>query len=84
MSTTITLSSKGQLVLPSSIRRGRQWTAGTELVAQETAEGILLKAAKPFPETRVEQAFGMAQYTGKAKTVAAMNAAVRAEARRRK
>lgn len=81
MSTTIILSSKGQLVLPSSIRRARQWTAGTQLLAQETAEGVLLKAAKPFPDTRIEEVFGMAKYKGRKKTIAAMDAAIRAEAR---
>lgn len=37
------LSSKGQIVLPSRIRRAHQWHAGTEFVVEDHPEGLLLK-----------------------------------------
>ena len=40
---TTTVSTKGQVILPSAIRQRREWAAGTRLVVEETAEGVLLK-----------------------------------------
>lgn len=56
---TTRMSSKGQVVLPSSIRHTRNWAAGTEFLVEETAEGILLKPVKAVADTQVEQVAGM-------------------------
>ena len=80
---TTTVSTKGQVILPSAIRQRRQWSAGTRLTVEETAEGVLLKPAPAFAETRPEDVFGMLPYTGKPKTLEEMEAGVLAEARRR-
>lgn len=56
---TTRMSSKGQVVLPSSIRHMRNWVAGTEFLVEETAEGILLKPVKTVAATQVEQVAGM-------------------------
>jgi len=80
------LSSKGQLVLPSALRRSRRWSAGTEFLIIETDDGVLLKpvtAASPFAPSRIEDVFGGADYTGPPVSVQAMDAAVQAEAARR-
>jgi AbrB family looped-hinge helix DNA binding protein len=81
---TTKLSSKGQIVLPRSIRNARNLRPGTEFSVEETADGILLRPLKPFPTTSVEQAFGCLRHTGKAKTVEEMHEAVLAEAKRRR
>jgi AbrB family looped-hinge helix DNA binding protein len=80
---TTTVSTKGQVILPSAIRQRRLWSAGTRLTVEETAEGVLLKPAPAFAETRPEDVFGMLPYTGKPKTLEEMEAGVLAEARRR-
>jgi AbrB family looped-hinge helix DNA binding protein len=80
---TVRLSTKGQVVLPKSIRKSRHWEAGAALTIEETPEGVLLKEAPLFPPTRVEDVFGMLDYSGPAKTVEEMDAAVDAEAKRR-
>jgi AbrB family looped-hinge helix DNA binding protein len=80
---TTTVSTKGQVILPSAIRQRREWGAGTRLTVEETADGVLLKPAPAFAETRPEDVFGMLPYQGKPKTIAQMDAGVRAEARRR-
>ena len=36
---TTTLSTKGQVILPASIRRRQHWNAGTRLTVEETADG---------------------------------------------
>lgn len=56
---TTRLSSKGQVVLPGSIRNARQWQPGTEFLVQETPEGVLLKPiAQHGNTTRIEDVAG--------------------------
>ncbi len=81
--TTVRLSTKGQVILPKSIRQRHNWDAGTRLVVEETAEGVLLKSAPLFKPTRPEEVFGSLRYAGPAKTLEEMDAGILAEARRR-
>ncbi|HEV2278111.1 MAG TPA: AbrB/MazE/SpoVT family DNA-binding domain-containing protein [Acidobacteriaceae bacterium] len=70
------ISSKGQVVLPQPIRKRRKWRAGTELIVEETKDGVLLRAARPFPPTTYEEVEGLLQYKGKPKTIEEMDAAI--------
>lgn len=78
-----TVSSKGQVILPASIRRGLRWDTGTRLTVEETDEGVLLRQAPLFPATRPEDVFGSAHHEGPPLTLEDMDAAVEAEIRRR-
>ncbi|MER8835550.1 AbrB/MazE/SpoVT family DNA-binding domain-containing protein [Mesorhizobium sp. M0909] len=78
-----TVSTKGQVILPSSIQKRREWDAGTRLLVEDTPEGVLLKPAPVFAETRPEDVFGSLRYSGRPKTLEEMDAGVLAEARRR-
>ncbi|RWD97773.1 AbrB/MazE/SpoVT family DNA-binding domain-containing protein [Mesorhizobium sp.] len=78
-----TVSTKGQVILPSAIRKRRDWGAGTRLQVEDTPDGVLLKPAPAFAPTRPEQVFGMLPHSGKPKTLEEMEAGVLAEARRR-
>jgi AbrB family looped-hinge helix DNA binding protein len=80
---TTTVSTKGQVILPSAIRQRREWHAGTRLTVEETADGVLLKPAPAFSETRPQDVFGMLPHKGKPKTLEEMDSGVLAEARRR-
>jgi AbrB family looped-hinge helix DNA binding protein len=80
---TITLSTKGQVILPKAIRERRQWDAGTRLVVEDRPEGVMLTAAPLFAPTRPEEVFGSLKHSGPPKTIEEMDAAVAAEARRR-
>lgn len=80
---TTTVSSKGQVILPSALRQRRAWGAGTRLTVEETEDGVLLRPAPAFAETRPEDVFGALPYKGKPKTIAEMDAGVLAEAKRR-
>jgi len=80
---TTTVSTKGQVILPAGIRQRRRWDAGTRLTIEETDEGVLLKPAPAFAPTEAGAVFGSLPFAGKAKSVAEMDAAVAAEARRR-
>lgn len=80
---TIRLSTKGQVILPKSIRQRRQWDAGTRLTIEETAEGVLLKAAPIFDPASPDEVFGSLKVSGPPKTLEEMDAGILAEARRR-
>jgi AbrB family looped-hinge helix DNA binding protein len=80
---TTTLSTKGQVILPASIRRRQHWNAGTRLTVEETADGVLLKPAPAFPPTDPEQVFGSLHHRGEPKTLDEMQAGIATEARRR-
>jgi AbrB family looped-hinge helix DNA binding protein len=84
---TTLMSAKGQLVLPAALRRERAWVPGTRFEVLATPEGVLLKplaAAPAFAPTTLDAVFGMACYTGPVRTLADMDAAVAAEAARRR
>jgi AbrB family looped-hinge helix DNA binding protein len=80
---TTTVSTKGQVILPSAIRRRRAWGAGTRLLVEETAEGVLLRTAPAFAETHPKDVFASLPHSGKPRTLEEMEAGVLAEARRR-
>ncbi len=80
---TVRLSTKGQLILPKSIRQRLRWNAGTRLVVEDTAEGVLLKAAPVFDPAVPDEVFGSLNVSGPPKTLEEMDAGILAEAKRR-
>jgi len=78
------LSSKGQVILPKSIREAHRWQPGTEFMVEDTTAGVLLRPAKPFPPTRIEDVAGCLRYTGKPKTLAQMDSAIKTEVKARR
>ena len=79
---TVRLSTKGQVILPKSIRQRRHWDAGTRLIVEDTPNGVLLKAAPIFKPTKSDEVFGSLKVSGTPKTLEEMDAGVLAEARR--
>jgi bifunctional DNA-binding transcriptional regulator/antitoxin component of YhaV-PrlF toxin-antitoxin module len=80
---TTKLSSKGQIILPVSIRLANQWQAGVEFAVENTAEGVLLRPLKPVATTTLDEVIGCAWYKGKARSVKEMDAAITAEIKSR-
>jgi len=80
---TTVVSTKGQVILPKSLREERHWRAGTRLVVEATDDGILLRAAPVFAPTRPEDVFASLPFSGTPKTLEEMDAGIAAEARRR-
>ena len=80
---TVTLSTKGQMILPKAIRKRRHWDAGTRLLVEDTADGVLLKAAPMFEAKQSDEVFGLLRVSGPPKTLDEMDAGVIAEAKRR-
>jgi AbrB family looped-hinge helix DNA binding protein len=87
MTTTI-LSSKGQLIIPKTVRSKHHWQAGTVFVVEDTEAGLLLKPRKTFPTSRIEDGLGCAGYQGPPKSLEeiqeGLDAAVRSAWRKRK
>jgi AbrB family looped-hinge helix DNA binding protein len=81
---TTRLSSKGQVVLPKPIRDARRWRPGTELTVENTSDGVLLRPARPFAPSRLDDVAGSLRYGGKPKTIRQMDAAIRAELKARR
>jgi AbrB family looped-hinge helix DNA binding protein len=71
--TVTKLSSRGQIVLPKTVRDRRGWRPGTEFVVEETPSGILLRAQRPFAPAKFEDVFGSLKYEGRPKTIEEMN-----------
>ncbi|WFP62344.1 AbrB/MazE/SpoVT family DNA-binding domain-containing protein [Mesorhizobium sp. WSM4904] len=80
---TTTVSKKGQVTLPSAIRKRRDWDAGTRLQVEDVPEGVLLKRALAFAPTQPKEVFGILAHSGMPRTLQDMDAGVLAETQRR-
>ena len=78
---TVRLSSKGQIVIPKPIRDRHHWHEGQVLEVIETDEGLVLQEGKLFPESQLNELAGCLKYSGKAKTLEEMAAAIAKGAR---
>ena len=78
-----TLSSKGQVILPKSVRQARGWAPGTEFSVEDVDEGVILRPLKPFNPTSIEDVFGCLNHEGPAKTLGEMEEAISTEVRKR-
>lgn len=81
---TTKLSSKGQVIIPKSIRTRHHWDTGQELVVIDTEDGILLKPPHRFKKSRLDQVAGILQYSGKPVSLDDMEAAIKKGAKERK
>jgi len=81
---TTRLSSKGQIILPKSVRDAQHWVPGTEFSVEAVGDGVLLRPLKSVAHSRLEDVAGCLRVTGPARTIAEMDAAIVAELRRRR
>lgn len=81
---TTKLSSKGQVILPKSIRAEKKWKPGLQFAVEVAGEGVLLRPLKRFKPTTVAEVFGCAGYRGPRKSLKDMETAILKEARRQK
>ncbi len=77
------LSTKGQVILPKTLRDARSWRAGTEFTVEERDDGVLLRPAQLFPQTSLEEVVGCLKYKGKPVTLAEMDVAIAREVKKR-
>ena len=83
MQTTL-LSSKGQVIIPKTLRDAHRWHTGTRLEVLETAEGILLKPLVEANKTALTTGLAAIRkriaHKGPAISIDDMNTAVLTEA----
>ncbi len=80
---TTTLSGKGQIVIPKSLRESRQWRPGTRFIVEEITSGIILKPNRTFPLTRPEDGLGCTGYRGPVIEVQEMEKSIQTDIRKR-
>jgi AbrB family looped-hinge helix DNA binding protein len=80
---TTRLSTKGQIILPKSIRDSRDWRAGTAFIVEEMADGVFLRPKTSFPATKLEDVAGCLRSKRKPPTAKQIRAAVAREVSRR-
>jgi AbrB family looped-hinge helix DNA binding protein len=81
---TTRLSSKGQVILPKSVRDDHHWEPGTEFSVESTGDGVLLRPLTSVAHSRLADVAGSLRVTAPARSVAEMDAAIVAELRRRR
>lgn len=69
---TTRLSSKGQIIIPQSIREAHKWQPGLEFNVIDTEKGILLTPRLPFKRTSTKDVIGCVNYKGKKKSLREM------------
>lgn len=80
---TTRLSSKGQVVIPKSVRQAHQWRPGTKFVVEEMSGGILIRPLQTFPPTTLKEGLGCAGYVGQSLSVKEMHEGIDEEIGRR-
>ncbi len=73
---TTRLSSKGQVIIPKSVRTAHRWEAGLDFVVIDTTEGVLLKPKAPFASTALADVAGMFKGNVPARSDAEIKAAL--------
>jgi AbrB family looped-hinge helix DNA binding protein len=82
--TTTRLSSKGQIILPKSVRDVHHWTPGTDFTIEDTGDGVLLRPIKAGQPTRLADIVGSLPVKGGARTIEEMDQVIDAELRDRR
>lgn len=75
METTL-LSSKGQVIIPKTIRSSHHWKPGTRFLVEDTQGGILLKPLSNFPVTDLQSGLGCIGYKGAVKSLDEIQTAI--------
>ncbi len=79
---TTRLSSKGQVIIPKSVRTHCNLEPGDEFSVEETSQGILLKPIGKFASTDLDRVFGCMTFSGTPRTLEQMEAGIREGAKR--
>ena len=81
--TSTRMSTKGQLIIPKSIRDHYGWRAGSRLIVEDLGDGVRLRSAD-IPETTLDDLIGCADYEGPRRSLEEMEEAIARGARDRR
>jgi len=76
----VALSSKGQLIVPKTIRNRHNWKTGTRLLVIDRGNEVVIKSSAPFEATSFESPDSPSVYQGQPLTLDDMERAVADEA----
>lgn len=76
MNATVTMSTKGQIVIPREVREQLGWGTGTRLEVVSQAGAVLIRPVRAFPQKRVDDLLGLLPYDGPPKSIEEMNEAI--------
>ena len=71
------LSSKGQIIIPKTIRSGHCWKTGQEFIVINQKDAIILKPKAPFPETKLDNVAGFLTHNGDPLSLEDLDKAIR-------
>ena len=77
------LSSKGQIVLPKSVRDARAWTPGMEFTVEAAGDGVLLRPAAFFPPSSLQEVAGCLHPARNPRPAGQRREAIESEVKRR-
>ncbi|MGE0423971.1 MAG: AbrB/MazE/SpoVT family DNA-binding domain-containing protein [Reyranellaceae bacterium] len=77
------LSAKGQIVVPSEVRRANQWLPGTEFEVETRGGALVLTPVASVRPTTMDEVFGSLKYDGPALSIEEMDEGVARSFRRR-
>jgi AbrB family looped-hinge helix DNA binding protein len=60
----LTVSAKGQVVIPQAIRQELGITPGSEVEVHREGSGVVIRLKHARPVSKLEDGFGMLKYTG--------------------
>ncbi len=61
---TTTMSTKGQLIIPNSIRQAHDWVSGTRFLVIDAGSELLLKPVNSSPSLNASDVAGCIKYKG--------------------
>lgn len=73
---TTKLSSKGQVVLPKTIRDELAWPVGADLTVEREDDAVVLRRKDAIRPTTIEEVAGMLKYNGPPVTLEDMEKAI--------
>ncbi len=77
----VRLSKKGQIVIPKVVRDRQGWSPGSELTLEDRGDAILIRTARPDPETTFDDLIGCTAYRGPARSLDEMDGSISRGAR---
>jgi AbrB family looped-hinge helix DNA binding protein len=81
---TTRLSSKGQIILPKTVRDMHHWAPGTDFTVEDIGDGVVLRPVKQGKVTRLSDVVGCLKHDGPKLTLEEMDAAISAEIQARR
>jgi AbrB family looped-hinge helix DNA binding protein len=81
---TTRLSSKGQIILPKTVRDLHHWGPGTDFSVEDTGDGVLLRPIKTSGPARLDDVVGCLRVHGPARKIEEMESVIETELRDRR